>query len=78
MTTEKRSEKHELSRNSLPDNLKPVFDEIVADYRFSATKHHGSPFVSYVILADLVREGWRNIQSETPKSSQIPPEELNS
>ena len=57
--TDKRSEKHELARNSLPDELKKVFDDFVNDYRFSATKHHGSPFVSYVVLAEMVRIGWR-------------------
>ena len=56
---ETRSEKHESARNSLPDDLKPVFDGLIADYRFGATKHHGSPYVSYVVLADLVRTGRR-------------------
>jgi hypothetical protein len=54
-----RTEKHEIARNSLPDNLKPVFDDFVGDYKFAATKHHGSPFVSYVVLAEMVRMGWR-------------------
>ena len=54
-----RTEKHEQARNSLPDELKPVFDDFVADYKFVATKHHGSPFVSYVVLAEMVRLGWR-------------------
>ena len=56
---EKRSEKHEQARNSLPDELKPVFDDFVADYKFFGTKHYGSPFVSYAILAEMVRAGWR-------------------
>lgn len=56
---EHRSEKHEASRNSLPDELKPIFDDLVTDYRFAATAHHRSPFVSYLVLADLVRAGWR-------------------
>jgi hypothetical protein len=59
VTEEKRSEKHELARNSLPDDLKPVFDDIVTDYRFAATMHHGSPFVSYIVLAEMVKAGWR-------------------
>lgn len=59
MNPELRSEKHELARNSLPDELKPVFDDFVADYRFAGTKHHGSPFVSYIILAEMVKAGWR-------------------
>lgn len=59
MQEEKRTEKHELARNSLPESLRPVFDDFVADYKFAGTKHHGSPFVSYIILAEMVRAGWR-------------------
>lgn len=55
----KRSEKHELARNSLPDELKPIFDAFVEDYKFAGTIHHGSPFVSYIILAEMVKAGWR-------------------
>jgi hypothetical protein len=55
----KRSEKHELARKSLPDDLMPVFDAFVEDYKFAATIHHGSPFVSYVVLAEMVKAGWR-------------------
>ena len=54
-----RSEKHELARSSLPEALVAVFDALVEDYRFAASVHHGSPFVSYVVLAEIVRAGWR-------------------
>lgn len=54
-----RTEKHEQARNSLPEELRPVFDQFVEDYKFAATIHHGSPFVSYVSLAELVKAGWR-------------------
>jgi hypothetical protein len=54
-----RSEKHELARKSLPEELGPVFDDLVTDYKFAATKQHGSPFVSYGVLAEMVRLGWR-------------------
>jgi hypothetical protein len=66
----KRSEKHELARNSLPDDLKPVFDELVADYKFSAAVRHGSPYVSYIVLADIVRTGWRHVAEPIPESSE--------
>jgi hypothetical protein len=56
---EKRSEKHEQARNSLPEELRSVFHDFVADYKFAATKHHGAPFVSYIVLAEMVRAGWR-------------------
>lgn len=55
-----RTEKHQLAYDTLPDELKPVFAELVEDYRFAATKHHGSPFVSYIVLAEMVKMGWRH------------------
>ena len=33
---EKRTEKHGQARHSLPDDLKPIFDDFVADYKFLA------------------------------------------
>jgi len=56
---EPRTAKHEEARNSLPDELKPIFDDFVADYKFAAaTIRYGSPFVSCSVLADTVRAGW--------------------
>ena len=59
MSDEKRSEKYMLARNSLPAELRSVFDDFVADYKFAGIKHHGAPYVSYIILAEMVRGGWR-------------------
>ena len=55
----RRTEKHTQARNSLPPELIPSFDALVEHYRFYAVTHYGSPFVSYVVLADLIRAGWR-------------------
>lgn len=55
----KRTQKHNEARDSLPPELVPLFDNLVAEYQFLAMKHHGSPFVSYIVLADLIRAGWR-------------------
>ena len=55
----KRSEKHELARNSLPGELVPVFDQFVEDYKFAGVLHYHRPFVSYEILAEMVKAGWR-------------------
>jgi hypothetical protein len=57
--SEDRSEKHEEARNTLPDGLKPVFDEFAADYKYAASLRHGRPYISYIVLADMVRAGWR-------------------
>jgi hypothetical protein len=59
MEPEKRTEKHAQARNSLQDELKPIFNDFVGDYKFAATKHHGAPYVSYIVLAEKVRAGWR-------------------
>jgi len=53
------SKKQEEARNSLPDELRPIFDEFVSDYRYAATMRHGRPYISYIVLADMVRAGWR-------------------
>jgi hypothetical protein len=56
---EKISEKQLEARNSLPEELKPVFDDFVADYKYAATMRSRLPYVSYIVLADMVRAGWR-------------------
>jgi hypothetical protein len=40
----KRTEKHEEARRLLPQELMPIFDELVADYKFYSTMHHGAAF----------------------------------
>lgn len=65
MENEKRSKKHDDARNALPPDLQSPFDELVADYKFAAFRHHRRPFVSYLVLADLVREGWRRSAAPT-------------
>jgi hypothetical protein len=56
---QKQSEKQLEARNSLPDELKPIFDEFVSDYVYAATLRYGRPYVSYIVLADMVKAGWR-------------------
>ena len=38
MNDKRRTAKHEEARNTLPDDLKPVFDELVEDYKFATVK----------------------------------------
>ncbi len=56
---EKISEKQLEARNSLPEELKPVFDDFVADYKYAANMRSDLPYVSYIVLAEMVRAGWR-------------------
>lgn len=61
MNASNRSQKHEEARNTLPDDLKPVFDEMVEDYKFATFTRYGSGYVAYIVLADLIRVGWRHV-----------------
>ena len=56
-----RSEKHELARRSLPEDLRPIFDEFVEDYKLAGLKHYDTPFISYLIAAEMVLFGWRHV-----------------
>jgi len=56
---ENQSEKQIKARNSLPEKLKSVFDDFVSDYEYAATLRHGKPYISYIVLADMVKAGWR-------------------
>jgi hypothetical protein len=48
-------------REGLSEDLKPIFDRLVEEYKFQALRLHGHPFVSYKVLGALVEEGWRPI-----------------
>lgn len=53
------SEKYLEARNSLPDELRSIFDDFASDYKYAATLRHGRPYISYIVLADMIRAGWR-------------------
>lgn len=59
VNTSKRSPKHKQAGNSLPVELRCVFDQFVKAYKFANFIYHGSPFVSSVMLAETVKAGWR-------------------
>ena len=46
-------------RDKLPRDLQDDFEDLVRFYRYYAQLHHQQPFVSYKVLADLIREGWK-------------------
>lgn len=47
------------AREGLPEELRPVYDEMVADYSWLTTKTFGRGYVAYAVLAEMVRIGWR-------------------
>ena len=60
------SEAYRSEREKLPEELRTHYDSLVQWYRYYATVHHRSPFVSYKVLADLVRDGWRQVDQNPP------------
>ena len=59
--TNKKSDKETGARETLTEELKPVFDDFVDDYKYCATLRYGRPYISYIVLADMVRAGWRKV-----------------
>lgn len=51
--------KHKSARESVPEGLQEVFDDLVEDYRYYALTLHVSRMISYAIIAELVKLGWR-------------------
>lgn len=42
-----------------PPELHEAFDDFLSEYRFAALTHHGGPYVSAVVIGELVLAGWR-------------------
>ena len=47
------------ARDSLPNELQPIFAQLVDEYAYNALKIYGRNWVAYDVLADLIRDGWR-------------------
>jgi hypothetical protein len=69
LTVEKpRSEKDLEARDSLPEELRAVYDELVDDYRWATVKRYGTGYVAYSVLADVIRAGWRPTERDKAKA----------
>ena len=53
------------ARESLPEALRPKFDQLVKEVGEWSVYFYGSKFVSYAILAELVRSGWQKSGTQT-------------
>lgn len=57
----------------LPDDLIPIFDELLEHYKFAALKCHGLAIASPLVIAEIILLGWRNAADERqPKNSEEP------
>jgi hypothetical protein len=55
----KASSQQAKERDALPLALRPIFDQLVAEYKFACFEIYGREFVAYKVLAALVRSGWQ-------------------
>ena len=53
-------------REALEPGLREYYDALVKDYRYYAFVNHRRSYVSYKVLADLAKAGWRNSTRATP------------
>jgi hypothetical protein len=67
MDSGKKSPKFYEVRDSLPEELRSIYEEMVSSYAFYSLKYHGREWVSFQIIADLVKEGWRPEKSHRRK-----------
>jgi hypothetical protein len=63
------SPKFHEAREGLPEELRGVYDQMVADYSWCTAAKYGRGYVAYAVLADMVRMGWR--PTESGKGSDI-------
>jgi hypothetical protein len=54
------------ARDSLPEDLRPIYDRLVEEYSFHTHVSYGRGYVAYRVLAALVREGWRPPPDQQP------------
>lgn len=59
MNVNPQSPKFQEARESLPPELRPVYDQLVDEYAYYTTLHYGQGYVAYRVLASLVKSGWR-------------------
>ncbi len=50
--------KRDEARASLPEELRPIFDQLCEETHYWSQYYYGSTLISYSILKELVRDGW--------------------
>jgi hypothetical protein len=67
----KRSAIYLKAEAMLPPELRPIFEQLLAEYQFASVKHHGRAFSSPRVIAELVLMGWRSPPLPTTSSRTI-------
>ena len=53
------SPKSKEAEAKLPEELRPVYQQMVQDYEFLTQVQYGRGYVAYEVLAQMVLAGWR-------------------
>lgn len=64
----KQSTKYIEARATLPEELHPIYEQLVEEYAFFTMQHYGQGYVPYKVIASLVGNGWRSLSQETSGS----------
>ncbi|NUM53509.1 MAG: hypothetical protein HUU46_07690 [Candidatus Hydrogenedentes bacterium] len=57
--SEQQSQNEKSVHTDLPENLRPVYDDLLLDFRVACHRNQGLALACDAIVADLVRAGWR-------------------
>lgn len=67
----KATPKYVEARDTLPEELRPIYDRLVEEYFLHTHATYGHGYVAYRVIAALVRDGWRpsaGPRTEEPRS----------
>lgn len=59
-----KSAKYLEAMEVIPDDLVPVFYELLEHYKFAALKQHGRAMASPLVIAELILMEWRNTEEQ--------------
>jgi hypothetical protein len=65
VSVNRQSPKFLEARESLPPELRPIYDRLVDEYAYYTALHYGQGYVAYRVIASLVKSGWRVVEGSS-------------
>lgn len=62
------SPKSKEAESKLPEDLRPIYHQMVRDYEYITHLQYGRGYVAYEVLAQMVLAGWRPSGEVHPNS----------
>ena len=63
------SPKAQAAAQRVPEDLRPIYWQLVDEYSFLTHTRYGRGYVAYEVIADLVLAGWRPSAERHPDSA---------